>query len=420
MYGRRPFYGAVFFGLAVAGSMLALVRPQIFRAVPNRALVRAFGFAFLGTVLLTIAPSWAVFNLVGEGWHYKDGQTLFAVVIAAMVLDTMLQRGWHKLATGLVVLQVIQATVVAAPIVRGALLNDRHLLFARDVRRDAFWEQPAIASLRGGARVMAAGSLDTELFSNLRAGDGVVAVTDFVLEDIAIVNGWYRGTVTPGFGPSSDPRYGAYQTILRWDNSLHDLDKSGLDALGITHVLAFASESRELRDSWGLEEVGTLQVSGPKSPVAVLRNPRAWDRAVLIAAGGPRDLAPRSGCSEPYIWCADFSPLATSRVSGTHVRRNGDTFVVELPAGHSGGYVLLTQVLADGWVARVDGETRPVRPFHDVFAAVDVGASDRVVELRYDSRAQALMLAAGIGQMVLCLAVYAVSTLRTSDTRRAR
>ena len=411
-YGRRPFYGAVFFVLALGGSVTAIVRPHLFATLPNRAVVRAFGIAFLGTVCLTVAPAWAVFNLVGEGWHYKDGQTLFAVVIAAMVLEALLQRGWRRLVAALLVVQVAQAVVVAAPLVRTALANDRHVLFARDVRPDAFWDQPAVAALRGRARVMAAGTLDTELFSNLRAADGVVAVTDFVLEDIAMVNGWYRGTVTPGFGPSDDPRYGGYQTVLRWSNALRYLDRPALDALGITHVLAFAGESNALRGALGLDEAGTVPVAGPQSPISVLHNPRAWERAVLIGAGGPRDVTPRAGCAERVIWCADFAPLAAARVPGARLHREGARFVVDLPASHPGGYVLLTQALANGWVARVDGAARPVRPFHDVFAAVDVRPSDRVVELHHDSSTQAWLLAVGLGQMVLCLAVAAVASAR--------
>jgi hypothetical protein len=169
----------------------------------------------------------------GEGWHYKDGQTLFAVVIAAMVLDALLQRGWRRLVAALLVVQVAQAVVVAAPLVRNALANDRHLLFARDVRPDAFWDQPAVAALRGRARVMAAGTLDTELFSNCGGGRRR-GVTDFVLEDIAMVNGWYRGTVTPGFGPSDDPRYGgvsdhpAMEQRLRLSTARHSTPSASL------------------------------------------------------------------------------------------------------------------------------------------------------------------------------------------------
>lgn len=417
VYGRRPFYGAVFFALALAGALIAIVRPQALAAVANRAIVRALGIAFLGTVFLTIAPSWAVFNLVGEGWHYKDGQTLYAVLMAAMTLDAMLRHGWRVLAISLLVVQCIQVGLVAAPIVRGALANDRELLFGRDEHHDRFWSQPAVAALRGRARVVTAGSFDDELFGNLRAADGVVAVTDFVLEDVAIVNGWSRGTVTPGFGPSNDPRYGAYQTILRWSSALGRLDRPALDALGITHVLAFADESSALRDALGLEAAGSVPVSGSKSPVAVLRNPRAWDRAVLIAASGPRDLGPRGGCAVRDLWCADFAPLSAHKVEGTRMQRDGATFTVELPDGHPGGYVLLTQVMGDGWLAQVDGADRPVRPFQNVFAAVDVLPADRAVVLRYDSRSQSLLLAVTLVQMAACAAVAIIALL--SSRRRA-
>jgi hypothetical protein len=375
-------------------------------------VVRAFGITFLGTVVLTMAPSGAVFNLIGEGWHYKDGQTLFGIVIAAMVLDALLRRGWHRLVGALLVVQVVQAVAVAAPLVYTALANDRHLLFARDVRHGVFWEHPAVAALRGRARVMAAGTLDTELFGNQRAMDGIVAVTDFVLEDVAMINGWYRGTVTPGFGPSDDPRYGAYQTILRWSNALRHLDRPALDALGVTHVLAFAGESDGLRDTLGLEPAGDVPVAAPQSSLVLLHNPRAWDRAVLIDQRGPRDVAPRAGCTERVIWCADFGLLAAARVSGTRLERDGSRFVVELPANHPAGYVLLTQVLADGWKARVNGADRPVRAFHDVFPAVDVLASDRVVELQYDSSTPAWLLVAGLGQMAVCLFVAVVFRAR--------
>jgi len=134
-------------------------------------------------------------------------------------------------------------------------------------------------------------------------------------------------------------------------------------------------------------------------------------------------VTPRAGCTDRVIWCADFAPLAAARVPGTRLRREGSRFIVDLPAGHPGGYVLLTQVLADGWLARVDGAARPARSFHDVFVAVDVSPSDRVVELRYDSRTQAGLLAVGLGQMVLCLAVAAVASARArraNEDGRAR
>jgi len=412
-YGRRPFYGGVFFALALAGSIAALVRPRLLEVNGNGAVVRALGVAFLGTVFLTVAPPWAVFNLVGEGWHYKDGQTMYALVLAPLVLDALLRRGWRTLVAGLIAVQSVQVVTVAAPLVRNALANDRHLLFARDVHPDRFWSQPAVAALRGDRRVIAAGTLDDELFSNLRAVDGVVAVTDFVLEGIPIVNGWYRGTVTPGLGPVGDPRYGAYQTVIRWNNALRRLDRPALDALGITHVLALADESEALRERWGLQTAGTASIQRTSSPaVSVLRNPRAWDRAVLIAPGGPHALTARAGCADSTIWCADVAPLAANRVSGTRLRRIGDAFVVDLPAGHPGGYVLLTQALADGWRARVDGRDRPVRPFQSVFVAVNVEPSDRLVELRYDSRTQAALLAAGVGQIVVCLAAFVAATRR--------
>ncbi len=420
VFGRRPFYGAVFFGLAMAGSTLALWRPRLLAVVPNAALVRAFGIAFLGTVVLTFAPSWALLNLVGEGWHYKDGQTIFAIVMAAMVLDTLRQRGWRRLAAALLVVQAVQVVAVAAPIVSGGWRNDRPLLFARGERGGAFWRHPSIAALRGTARVLAAGSLDTELFSNLRAADGIVAVTDFALEDIALVNAWYRGTVTPNFASTGDPRYGAYQTILRWSTAFHHLDRAALDGLGITHVLVLASERDTVQEALGLEPAGIVEEGLTGAPIAVLRNPRAWDRAVLIAPGGPADLAPRRDCPEPYVWCADFSDLAANRVAGTRVRRHGSTFIVDLPAGHPGGSVLLTQVLANGWSAEVDGRPQPARPFHGVFTAVDVGTSARVVTLRHGSRTQAVMLAIGSAQLAICLALYAAVTLRRSRAAHAR
>jgi hypothetical protein len=409
-YGRRPFYGAVFFVLAAGGSLAAVLRPQLFSSVPNRSVVRALGFAFLGTVALTLAPSWAEFNLVGEGWHYKDGQTLFAILVAAMTLELLVRRGHARLVGALLILQVTQMVIVAAPLVRGAVLNERPLLFGRDVNRRTFWDQPAIAALRGTARVIAAGSLDVDLFSNLRAADGVVAVTDFPLENIGLVNSWYRGTVTPHFGPANDPRYGAYQTILRWADNLHDLDRDALDALGVTHLLAYANERDALQQALGLDEVARVPVSGGKA-ISVLRNPRAWSRAVLIAGDRPASLPQRTDCRETYVWCADFRALAARRVPDTRLRRDGDRFSIELPPGHPAGYVLLTQAIAGGWTARVDGVARRVTPVHDVFVSVDVAPADRIVELSYDSTSQAVMLAAAVGQMTICLAIsvlYAV------------
>jgi len=103
------------------------------------------------------------------------------------------------------------------------------------------------------------------------AESGVTALTDFALEDIPVVNAWYRGAQTPDLGAASqDGRYGAYETIISWKD-LQYLDAAGLNVLGITDVAVLETDLPQLRFRDSLRTAATIELPGGRR-MHVLRN----------------------------------------------------------------------------------------------------------------------------------------------------
>jgi hypothetical protein len=412
-YGRVPFFGVVAFLLAVAGAARAFTVSGSVGSVPND-LARSVGLGFVAFSTLTLMPAWLLLNLP-RMWLYRDGQTVFALLCAAIALDWLWVRCSRGLRLALVV-HAAQMCLVAAPLVYDVVStdNDSRLFgYAREEHR--LFDQLGQAGIDAGSRLILAGELE-DLVRGSLAEVGVTALTDFPLAGIPIVNSWYRGAMTPELGEASmDGRYGAYETIISWRTNLQYLDRSGLDVLGITHVAVLEPDLTALTFADDLVPTGTFQLPGGRR-VHVLHNRDAWTRAVLLKPGALPMPPARPSCPSPTVYCRDYTGFSSHLQARLSSDWSGSVVRTTLPEAHEGGTVLVSVVAGRQAVATVDGERRPVEPMLGSFAAVRVNAGERTLELSVRRTRRIAFTLFGLG-LLLCSLTLAILPARP---RRAR
>ena len=206
-YGRVPFFGVTVLVLAALGAIRAFRSRVPTGQVPND-VARSLAVGFVVYSVLTLLPSGAMFNLP-RMWMYRDGQTVFGLLCAALALDWLRDRpfrlAWLRdrpisMVWPVLVLHAAQISLVAAPIVFSVLGHgNTERLFAYARRPHVLFDGLRQAGVDHASRVMVAGELDDALTGLLPVA-GVTARTDFELEGLSVVNAWYRGAGTPALG----------------------------------------------------------------------------------------------------------------------------------------------------------------------------------------------------------------------------
>jgi hypothetical protein len=384
--------------------------------MPND-IARMIGVAFALYTALTLMPSWVMLDLP-RMWMYRDGQTVLALTCTGIALPALWARFRAVLRPALA-LHVLQMCLVAAPLVFGVLRQPGDgRLFARARQEPVFFTELRRAGLDETSRVVLTAGVERAVCCGLSTA-GVLATNDFALEGIPIVNSWYRGGSTPKLGEASiGDRYGAYETEIVWTGNLEHLSASGLDVLGITHVLAYQEEI----DAWRMFQdgqftrVAEIAVRG-RRPIQVLRNDDAWGRAVLLDGAASRDLPARDGCPAMTVSCRDFDRLRTHLDARLEPDAHGSTIRIPLPDGHSGGRVLVTIAAGTRPRAQVDGERRDVALLVDTFPTVAVARGDRELVLRLARTDRILQSILGIVLLGASLAVAIYFRSVRSDVR---
>jgi hypothetical protein len=400
VYGRVPFFGLTALALALVGAVRVFRSRDPVGAVPND-LARALAIGFVAYSALTVLPPWVVLNLP-RMWTYRDGQTVLGLLCAGIAIEALLPR-WRRMMPPLLAVHVAQMCLVAAPIVYGVVGEEDPRLFGYAREERVFFNRLREHGIGADSRLMLAGELETLVRGSL-ANLGVTATTDFALEGIPIVNAWYRGADTPALGQASaDGRYGVYETIISWRDLQH-LDPTGLDVLGITHVAVLEQDLPLLRFSGGLRTAGTFDLPGGRR-VHVLSNDDAWRRAALVGPGRIDSPPKRSDCPTITVYCRDYTAMATQLRAQLDADWRGSSMRVMLPPDHPGGTVLVSMTAGLRPVAVVDGESRPVTAMLDTFAAFDVSAGERAVELSVRWTPRVMLTVFGTVLLLGCLAV---------------
>ena len=175
-YQRVPFFGLLVLALAVIGGIRSFSTRAPAGALPND-LARAVSVGFFAYSMLTLLPPWVVLNLP-RMWMYRDGQTVFALLCAAVALDWVRERH-GRLVWPVMALHLAQMALVAAPIVFSVLGagNDARLFgYAR--REHALFEGLRQAGVTAEGRVLLAGQLQESVRGSMSEA-GITAATDF-------------------------------------------------------------------------------------------------------------------------------------------------------------------------------------------------------------------------------------------------
>jgi hypothetical protein len=400
VYGRVPFFGLTALALALMGAVRVFRSRAPVGAVPND-LARALAVGFIAYSALTLLPPWVVLNLP-RMWTYRDGQTVLGLLCAGIAIEALLPR-WRRLMPPLLAVHVAQMCLVAAPIVYGVVGEDDPRLFGYAREERVFFDRLRELGVGADSRLMLAGELEGLVRGSL-ANVGVTAATDFALEGIPIVNAWYRGAGTPALGQAStEGRYGYYETIISWRDLQH-LDRTGLDVLGITHVAVLERDLAALTFSGGLRTAGTFDLPGSRR-VHVLSNDDAWSRAVLLGPGRIESPPQRSDCPTTTVYCRDYTGMSAQLQGQLNADWRGSSMRVTLPPEHGGGTILVSMTAGLRPLAVVDGESRPVTAMLDTFAAFDVRAGERDVELSVRWTPRVMLTVFGTILLLGCLAV---------------
>lgn len=402
-YERVPFFGLIALALAAFGAVLPFVsRRGGDRQAANLDMGLSVGFVVHSTLILL--PPLVMLNLPSM-WMYRDGQTVFGLLCAGMALRWLqARRGrwiWPVLAV-----HVAQIAFVAAPtILERVVDDDEPRLFAYARREHTLFDGLSAAGVNDASRLMLAGQLDDAVRQGSLPEAGVTASTDFPLEGMAVVNAWYRGSVTPELGAaSSASRYGAYQTRIDWNGNLEHLTPEALDVLGITHVAAFVSDAGTIALLEHLTPVAEIDLDDGKR-VAVLRNDDAWTGATLLTGGplAPPDLRP--GCPEPLIACWDYTDVRVRLQARLEPDWQGSSMTVQLPPGHAGGQLFVSTIIGPTPHATADGQPREVGRVLGGFGTVAIEAGDSRVTLSVQRRDRIVLSLVGFALMGVCLAV---------------
>ena len=88
-YERVPFFGLVGLALALIGAVYPFRTRDPVNRMPND-VARGIAMGFVIFSALTLLPGWIVLNLPAM-WMYRDGQTVFGLLCAAMALPRLLE-----------------------------------------------------------------------------------------------------------------------------------------------------------------------------------------------------------------------------------------------------------------------------------------------------------------------------------------
>ena len=408
-YQRVPFFGLAGLLLAAIGAAQPFRSRARIHLLPND-IARSVAVGFCVCSALTLSPPWVALNMP-RMWMYRDGQTLFGLLCAAMALRWLHETrprwlvpflGGHLLQIGL----------VGAPIISNIVLSDDdHRLYGYARNEHSFFNALRMAGVDEQSRILLAGQLDASIRGQLLTA-GISAGTDFPLEGLSLVNAWYRGGRTPLLGDAPHGRYGTYDTRISWirNQNLQRLTPLGLDVLGITHVALFEEDLNEIALTDGLTPVSPVALPG----LRVFRNDDAWTRAVLLAPGEIVTPPPRPDCPVTDVYCRDYEALSQRLVTRLQTDVSGSTIRVALPTDHAGGTLFVSAAVGPTRAATVDGQPREVDLVLDTFGAIAVQPGERVVVVSM-ARTGSIMLSV-LGVTLLAGSfVLAVTPFRRRD-----
>lgn len=417
-YQRVPFFGVLVLALAAIGAIRSFSARPPAGALP-RDLARAISVGFLVYSVLTLLPQWMVLNLP-RTWMYRDGQTVFALLCAAVALDWVRERH-GRLVWPMMALHLAQMALVAAPIVFNVLGNGNEArLFSFARREHILFEGLRQAGVTADSRVLLAGELEESIRGGMPEA-GITAATDFPLEGLAVVNAWYRGGLTPELGSASmDERYGRYETLISWSRDLRHLTPRALDVLGISHVAMLENDLDDIDVAAGLTSVALIELPGSERRVRLLRNDDAWGRATLLAASAVDAPPLRPDCPLSTIYCRDYDLLSQRLQARLRPEWAGSSMRVNLPPQHVGGTLFVSAVVGPTPKAAVDGQPREVRPFMGPFGAIEISPDDREVTLSVRRTDRIALSVVGFILLTGCLIVTVMARRRASALRHVR
>ena len=373
-YQRVPFFGLAGLLLAAIGAMQPFRSRARIHLLPND-IARSIAVGFGVFTALTLAPPWIALNMP-RMWMYRDGQTLFGLLCAAMALRWLHEtrpRWLVPVLTG----HLLQIGLVGTPIISAIVLSDddpRLYGYARN--EHSFFDALRSGGVTEESRILLAGQLDASIRGQLLTA-GISAGTDFPLEGLSLVNAWYRGGRTPMLGDAPHGRYGTYDTRISWirNQNLQRLTPLGLDVLGVTHVALFEDDLDEITLTDGLTPVSPVPLPG----LRVFHNEDAWTRAVLLTPGEIVAPPPRPDCPVSDVYCRDYEALSKRLVARLPTDVSGSTIRVALPQDHPGGTLFVSAAVGPTRSATVDGRPRDVDLVLDTFGAVSVQPDEQIV-----------------------------------------
>lgn len=108
-------------------------------------------------------------------------------------------------------------------------------------------------------------------------------------------------------------------------------------------------------------------------------DPTFWtgtERDLFVAMLEEKDFSKKA-----YIECSGCTPRSSSGKS-TIVERYNDRLVATTTSS-TGGWLVFSESLLPGWIAKVDGKRVPIYPANFLFQAIEVPAGEHMVEFRY-------------------------------------
>lgn len=139
---------------------------------------------------------------------------------------------------------------------------------------------------------------------------------------------------------------------------------------------------------------------------------------VALERGGP---APADLLSDLTNSRAQTDQHRDSEIAGRHeaemIRESPSTLVVRTSASDRGGWLVINDAWAEGWVARVDGVESPVLRANGVVRAVRIDPGIHTVEMTYRPRSLIIGLTISISAAVCLLCLTLISGYRRSRYR---
>jgi hypothetical protein len=118
------------------------------------------------------------------------------------------------------------------------------------------------------------------------------------------------------------------------------------------------------------------------------------------------------------VYCRDFSVMRGQVQAQLDADWRGSSMRLTLPPGHQGGTVLVSMISGLRPAAVVDGQSRPVAPMLGTFAAFDVRAGDRAVELSLRWTPRVMLTMFGTALLLGCLALAVIPPRRRVALQR--